>query len=92
MGAKPLANRKPCAAAKYQAEYESIEYGLTYKEVVEIMGAEGKVNATNTRGPPTITTYDWVNDNGDRANITFSSGRVTVKDWIPGDTDILKEF
>lgn len=59
-------------------QYKLIENGMTYPEVVDIIGREG----TKTISNKTIVlneTYEWKNQNGSRMNVNFQEGKVIAK-------------
>lgn len=64
-------------------EFNKIENGMTYEEVVEIIGAEGELGADASYGGYSSAIYTWKGVlymlNGANANVTFSNGRVVGK-------------
>lgn len=62
-------------------EYNQIQTGMTYDEVVAIVGSPGEVVSTSTVGGYTVTMVSWHGDaySGANANVTFSNGDVTAK-------------
>jgi hypothetical protein len=64
-----------------KSEFEKIEYGMTYEEVVEIVGCEGELGAGASVGSYSSSVYTFKGTlyflNGANAAITFSNGRVT---------------
>lgn len=63
------------------AEFNQIQTGMTYDEVVAIVGSPGEVVSTSTVGGYTVTMVSWYGDSysGANANVTFSNGEVTAK-------------
>ena len=65
-----------------KAEFDSIEEGMTYEEVVAIIGGEGELQAeSGTPGDQFHTVlYVWEGDSaGSAANAMFQGGRLTSK-------------
>ncbi len=63
-------------------EYEKIQNGMTYEEVVEIVGGPGRVlSGYGTPGAEDYAIiYGWVGEEKDgNATVTFHNGRVTAK-------------
>lgn len=65
-------------------EFNSIETGMTYEQVVEIIGGEGTVlSESDITGNPqyktTIYTWDGSGTLGANANVTFQGGKVVSK-------------
>lgn len=62
-------------------EYNQIEPGMTYDQVVKIIGSEGtpssevEVVGVNSK----LYTWEGVGDLGANANVTFVDGKVTIK-------------
>lgn len=65
-------------------EYNQIQTGMTYDEVVAIVGSPGEVISTSTVAGYTVTMVAWYGDSysGANANVTFSNGEVTAKAQI----------
>ena len=68
------------------AQYERIEAGMDYREVVQIVGRSGTENASSyTRGIPgvmaaiEIHSYSWSNSDGSNMIVQFIGGRVHLK-------------
>lgn len=63
------------------AEFNQIQTGMTYDEVVAIVGSPGEILSTSTVGGYTVTMVSWYGDaySGANANVTFSNGEVTAK-------------
>lgn len=69
-----------------KAEYDQISTGMSYKQVVAIIGAEGtELARSGMQGVPgvmpnmTFTTYAWQNADGSNMNAVFVNGEVTTK-------------
>lgn len=64
-----------------KSEFDKIEYGMTYEEVVEIVGCEGELGAGSSFGGYSASVYTFKGTlyflNGANAAITFSNGRVS---------------
>lgn len=63
-------------------EFDAVESGMTYEEVVEIIGFEGELNsqADIGMGSKYITEiYSWSNLFGSNMNVTFQGGKVISK-------------
>lgn len=71
----------PTAAADTtitMAEYSKITAGMTYQQVVAIVGCEGTAGAPVTSNGVTATVYTWVGTtNGATARVAFVNGVVT---------------
>ena len=66
------------------AEFNQIQTGMTYEEVVAIVGSPGEIISTSTVAGYTVTMISWYGDaySGANANVTFSNGEVTAKAQI----------
>ena len=62
-------------------EYKKIENGMTYEEVVEIVGSEGELSANSSVSGYTTSIYTWYGNGvaGSNANVTFQNGKATGK-------------
>lgn len=62
-------------------EFEKIEPGMTYDEVVAIVGGEGELSTTATVGDITTSIYIWEGSGslGSNANVTFINGEMSAK-------------
>lgn len=62
------------------SEYNEIEIGMSYDEVVAIVG-DGPTRTASATGPyeNTGTAYQWINDDGSSAVITFENDKVVLK-------------
>lgn len=68
------------------AEYMQIKDGMTYEEVVKIIGAPGREESRNTMPAipgisPALTTvmYGWANNNGSNASMMFQNNKLNMK-------------
>lgn len=61
--------------------YNKIETGMTYEEVVEIIGSNGVETSTVTSNDITISIYTWYGNGvaGSNANVTFTNDEATAK-------------
>ena len=66
------------------AEYNSIKNGMTYDEVVKLIGSEGTSISESSVGNVSITIISWYGNgfNGSNANVTFTNNKVTGKAQI----------
>ena len=62
-------------------EYNKIENGMSYEEVVEIIGSNGVESATSSVEGYTTSIYTWYGNGtaGSNANVTFTNGKVFGK-------------
>lgn len=62
-------------------KFNKIETGMTYDQVVEIIGEEGTVLSESEIANIKTTMYSWYGEGsiGANANITFQNGKVTAK-------------
>lgn len=56
------------------AKFNKIKSGMTYEEVVEILGEEGTVMSDSEMGGQTAVMYSWSNKNGSNMNAMFQNG------------------
>lgn len=64
-------------------EFNQIQAGMTYEDVVEIIGSEGTVMSTSTFMDTTCTIYYWYAADGiANANVTFTNNIVEGKAQI----------
>jgi uncharacterized membrane protein YeaQ/YmgE (transglycosylase-associated protein family) len=68
------------------AEYMQTKDGMSYEEVVKIIGAPGREESRNTMPgvpgfSPAITTvmYGWANNNGSNASLMFQNNKLNMK-------------
>lgn len=67
-------------------EYERIEVGMSYKQVVEIIGSDGEELSRNKiEGVPGVmesvetVMYQWMNKNGANMNVMFQNNKLIQK-------------
>lgn len=61
-------------------KFNKIQTGMTYDEVVAIVGKEGTLDTESSSGSITFKTYHWYASNGiSNAAIIFQNGKVTAK-------------
>lgn len=81
--AEPKAEPKKEKAGITMAEFEKIQNGMTYEEVVNIIGAEGEIiSETGQKGEQFYTVlYQWEGESGfgANANATFQDGKMVNK-------------
>lgn len=63
-------------------KFAKIENGMSYDQVVSIIGSEGTEQSTNEIGGIKTTMYEWESDGWGVATITFQNGKVTNKSQI----------
>ena len=65
------------------SEFSQIETGMSYEDVVAIVGSEGELLSTATVGDVTSSIYVWYGKDGiSNANVTFSNDAVLAKAQI----------
>lgn len=64
-------------------KFNKIETGMTYQQVVDIMGAEGTLSTESSFGNQSMQIYYWYASNGiSNATISFMNGEVSGKTQI----------
>lgn len=64
-------------------KFNQIETGMTYEEVVGIMGEEGTLSTESSYGSQSLKTYYWYASNGySNATISFMNNKVSAKSQI----------
>lgn len=65
-------------------EFNKIESGMTYEEVVQIIGSSGSLSSKVDSDVVVIEIYTWYGNGmaGSNANVTFQNGKVTAKAQI----------
>lgn len=65
------------------SKFNQIENGMTYEEVVAIIGSEGTLSTESSYGNQTMQVYYWYASNGiSNATVSFINGKVTAKSQI----------
>lgn len=69
------------ASVMTMEKFNAIQNGMTYEEVVEIVGGEGVMSNTAGDGDYKISIYSWEGNGstGSNANVTFTNGKVSGK-------------
>lgn len=61
-------------------EFNAIQTGMSYEEVIEIIGSDGTASSEVSLGDITTKIYIWYGKDGaSNANVTFVNGEVTAK-------------
>lgn len=64
-------------------KFYQIEAGMTYQQVVDIVGEEGTLSTESSYENQTMQIYYWYASNGiSNATISFMNGKVTAKSQI----------
>lgn len=64
-------------------KFNKIETGMTYQQVVDIIGEEGTLSTESSYGSQSMKVYYWYASNGiSNATISFMNGNVTAKSQI----------
>lgn len=79
--AAPAANPKPAPKPKRRyitlREFNQLELGMSYKEVVKVLGREGKENSRMELLGTTTTSYEWGEGLGGVVILTFENDRLS---------------
>jgi Beta-lactamase inhibitor (BLIP) len=62
-----------------KVKYEQLKNGMTYKEVVAILGKEGEETSSSQVGSTKIATMKWQGDNYEYIFANFSNDKMTFK-------------
>ncbi|SIT08062.1 DUF3862 domain-containing protein [Kroppenstedtia eburnea] len=62
-----------------KAEYDQIKNGMSYQEVVNIIGFEGEENSQNEIGGTKTIMYTWMNPDGSNMNAMFQNDKLVQK-------------
>ena len=62
-----------------RSEYERIREGMTYRQVVEIIGANGEEQSRSNLAGITTVMYSWMNANGSNMNAIFQNDQLVQK-------------
>lgn len=85
IGAAIGGNSSDPANTVTKEEFDKIETGMTYREVVEIIGFDGELNSQVDIGAGDeykTEIYTWANKNGSNMNATFQGDKVVSKAQI----------
>ena len=64
-------------------KFNKIKTGMTYKQVVSIIGEDGKLSTESSYGGQTMKIYYWYASNGiSNATVSFMNNKVTAKSQI----------
>lgn len=64
-------------------KFNQIETGMTYQQVVDIIGEEGTLSTESSYGSQTMKIYGWYASNGiSNATVSFTNNKVTAKSQI----------
>lgn len=64
-------------------KFNKIQTGMTYKQVVEIIGSDGTLSTESSYGNQSMQIYYWYASNGiSNATISFTNGKVSAKSQI----------
>lgn len=70
-------------------EFQKIEVGMSYREVVQIIGTEGEeISRNKTQGVPGVVDsfetvmYQWINENGTGMNAIFQNNKLFQKSQL----------
>ena len=64
-------------------KFNKIETGMTYQQVVDIIGEEGTLSTESAYGDQSMKIYYWYSSNGiTNATISFMNGKVSAKSQI----------
>lgn len=64
-------------------KFNKLETGMTYKQVVEIIGEDGTLSTESSYGNQSLKVYYWYSSNGiSNATVSFSNGKLTAKSQI----------
>ncbi len=61
------------------SDYSQVRTGMSYREVVSIIGVEGAEISSFNMYDIENTIYQWKNSNGSNITLTFQNGRLTTK-------------
>lgn len=60
-------------------KFKQIKEGMTYKQVVKIIGSEGEQQSTSSYGGITASSYQWTSDDWGTAVVMFENKKVVSK-------------
>lgn len=67
-------------------EYEKIQNGMTYDEVVKIIGCEGRVASSSTVGDITTVSYNW--SSKDMGGVTYGATVAFIDGVVTGKSQV----
>jgi Beta-lactamase inhibitor (BLIP) len=62
-----------------KAKYDQLKNGMTYKEVVNVLGKEGEETSSSEVGKTTIRTMKWQGENYAYVFVNFTNDKMTFK-------------
>ena len=62
-----------------RVKYEQLQLGITYDEVVKILGEPGTESERYTANSAEVIKYKWAGDDHARITATFSNGKLSFK-------------
>jgi len=71
--------KKTIKVKSTRAEFDRISEGMTYEQVVSIIGTSGKLIISNEIAGIKTLTYSWKNANGSNITAIFQNGKLTQK-------------
>jgi hypothetical protein len=71
--------KKTIKVKSTKAEFGRISEGMTYEQVVSIIGTSGELIISNEIGGIKTLTYSWKNANGSNINAVFQNGKLIQK-------------
>jgi hypothetical protein len=79
--ADPFSNQttEPASLKITYSEYQQIENGMSYQEVVNIIGEDGEELSNTVLGDLTILMYQWINSDFSNMTATFENDKLTSK-------------
>lgn len=61
------------------AEYEQVQTGMSYQEVVKIVGREGMTGSGPVGGGPNAVDFEWSNQDGSMMQCVFEHNKLVRK-------------
>jgi hypothetical protein len=62
-----------------KAEFDRIKEGMTYEDVVKIIGASGEQQSSSDIAGYKTVMYSWMNSNGSNMNAMFQNGKLVQR-------------
>src|SRR5262249_52917324 len=72
-------SKKTIKVKSTRADLGRISEGMTYEQVVSIIGSPGELLISNEIGGIKTLTYSWKNANGSNINAIFQNGKLIQK-------------